>query len=254
MNLLGGIFKLPAKEKEVMATILGYDYVSKHVVAQVRGTKGSLDAIIPLEDISIYQKNYLNKNNSVNDDYVHKLFGSEVRCMVTGYEKGYILSRAKVMEKRLDKFDKGDIVEAVVVSASDKALYLEFDEGLSGIMYTNQLTSSKVNRPLDLYSIGDKIKCKIKKKRDEKLFELSRLDLFSFVTLDLQCGNEIHCKITQKLKDGSGYFVEVMANPLYSGIFDLNNFNKNNKYTIGDIVKLRVIEVKNGKQLRLRTC
>lgn len=250
-NLLGSILTKPmllTKEKEVVATVLGYDYVSKCVVANVRGT----NAFIPWEDISIYQKVYTNHDSNINNDYIHRLLGTPVRCEIIGYNKGYILSRARVMQKRLDKFNKGDIVEAVVVSASDKALYLEFDEGLSGIMYINQLTSSKVNKPLDLYSIGDKIKCKIKKKRDS-FFELSRLDLYSLVSLDLQCGKTIQCKITQKLKDGSGYFVEVKSNPLYSGIFDLNSYNKNNKYAVGDDIKLRIVEVK-GKQLRLRTC
>ena len=239
---------LLTKEKEVAATVLGYDYVTKNVVAKVRDT----EALIALEDISIYQKAYRNKDENINSDYLHKLLGSQIRCEVVGYDKGYILSRAKLMQKRLEKFNKGDIVEAIIVSASDKALYLEFDEGLSGIMYINQLTSSKVNKPLDLYNLGDKIKCQIIKKRDG-FFELSRLELYKFVALDLQCGKTISCKITQKLKDGTGYFVEVMSNPLYSGIFDLNTYNRNNKYIVGDTIKLRVVEIK-GKQLRLRTC
>lgn len=252
-NLLRSVLAKPmllTKEKEVVATVLGYDYVTKNVVAKVRDTEAS----IALEDISIYQKAYKNKDQNINGDYLHKLLGSQIRCEVIGFDKGYILSRAKLMEKRSNKYNKGDIVEATVVNASDKALYLEFDEGLSGIMYINQLTSSKVNKPLDLYEIGDKIKCQIIKKNDEyNYFELSRLELYKAITLDLQCGKTITCKITQKLKDGTGYFVEVMSNPLYSGIFDLNVHNKNNKYVVGDSIRLRVVEIK-GKQLRLRTC
>ena len=250
-NLLGGIITRPillTKDKEVAATVLGYDYVDKCLVAKVKDT----GATIALEDISIYQKLSMNKDNNINGDYLHRLLGSQIKCEVIGYDKGYILSRAKLMQKRVEKYNKGDVVEATVVSASEKALYLEFDEGLSGIMNLNQMTSAKVHRPLDIYSIGDKIKCKIIKKKDG-YFELSRLELYKFVTLDLQRGNLIKCRITKKLDDNSGFYVEVISNPQYSGIFDLTTYNKNNKFEIGSTINLRIAKI-NGQQLRLRTC
>ena len=238
-------FWLFTKDKEVQALVIGYDYVTGNLIAQL-GTKR---ALLAPEDITIYQK------KNVLDEEIHRLLGSKITCNIIGKnEDDILISRKAVMQKRIQKYNKGDIVEATVVSASNKALFLEFDEGLSGIMYTNQLTSSKVKKPLDLYEIGDKIKCVItKKKEDEGYFELSRVALYKTVTLKVERGHTLLCKINKKLDDSTGYFVEVLSNPLYSGIFDLNQYNYKHNYRVGEILNLKVVDVTDNKHLRLRT-
>lgn len=228
--------------KEVAAQIIGYNYKTNVATATVNGKEASM----PLEDISVYQ------NNNNNVIYLNSLLGREVKCEVVGYNDMYILSRKKLMSKKIKKYQINDVVEATVVSASDRALYLEFDEGLSGIMYLKEITSAKVKKPLDLYSIGDKITCKIIKKKDN-FFELSRIKLYKQVSLDVNRGDTVQCKITKKLDDGSGYFVELISNPNYSGIFDINSYNRKNKYIVGNNISLRVLDVNEKKQLRLRT-
>jgi ribosomal protein S1 len=159
------------------------------------------------------------------------------------------------MRKRIKSYNKGDIVEATIITAANNALYLEFDEGLIGKMYTNQITSAKVEKPIDLYNIGDKIKCTILKKQDDGRFILSRLSLYKSVNLNVECGIILKCKITQKVKEKEkpGYFVEVLSNPLYSGIFDINKYNYKNNYRVGDTINLRVVDIKDNNQLRFRT-
>ncbi len=234
---------LLTKEKEVFAKILKYNFENNTIIAQVNGEK----AIIKPEDISIYQ-------NQQNVGYIFSIMGSTVKCMVESYSRknGYILSRAKLMENKLKKYDKGDVITATVVSSSDKALYLEFDEGLSGIMHLKEITSSKFKNPLDLFKIGDILKCVITKKSGP-YFKLSRIKAYNYITLNIRSGKEVLCKITKKLDDNSGYFVEVLKNPQYSGIFDLTEENMNNTYTIGENIPLKVVQVKDNKQLRLRT-
>lgn len=235
------------RKKEVSAFILDYDSNTKNIIAQVNGKR----AMIALNDISIYPKASI-KDENIDNLYFNRLLGKQINCEVIGFKDGYILSRAKLMEKKIQKYQKGDIVVATIISASDKALYLEFDEGLSGIMYINQITSAKLKKPLDIYSFNDTIKCKIIKKKDG-YFELSRLDLYKSVNLNLKYGDKVKCKITKKLDDGSGYFVEVISNPNISGIFDINNYNRNNRYKVGKIIDLRIVEINNKNQLRLRT-
>ena len=234
---------LLTKTKEVQALVIGYDYTTGNVLAQL----GEKRALLAPEDISVYQKN--------TKDKLENLLGSTITCKVVGKtDKDILLSRKEVMQRRIKNYQKGQVVVATVVSASDKALFLEFDEGLSAIMYLNQITSAKVKKPLDLYKIGDKVKCVItKKKENEGYFELSRLALYKNVILNIKVNDNIKCKITKKLDDNSGYFVEVVDNPLYSGIFDLNRYNCNNNYKIGEIITLRVAEVTDKKHLRLRT-
>lgn len=230
------------KENEVQAIITGYDFVTNSLVAQV----GNKRAYIAREDISIYQKD--------TNENVHKLLGSVINAIVIKENNDdMLLSRKAYMQKRIERLQKGDKVIATIVSASDNALYLEFDEGLIGKMYLNQITSSKVEKPLDLYNIGDKIKCVIHKKQEDGRFLLSRLSLYKGVKLNIKYDNILKCKITQKLRENTGYFVEVLANPLYSGIFDIDEDNMYKCYNIGDTVNLRVVGVKPDKQIRFRT-
>ena len=150
---------LLTKDKEVQALVVGYDYVTNNLVAQVNDKR----ALLAQEDISVYQ------NSKNTDDEIHKLIGSTINCTIIGKNKNDILlSRKQVMQKRINEHEKGDVVEATIVSASNNALYLEFDEGLVGKMYINQITASKLERPLDLYNVGDKIKCIILKKQQEE--------------------------------------------------------------------------------------
>ena len=158
------------------------------------------------------------------------------------------------MKKQFDTYQMGDIVEATITSFADNAMYLQFGEGLVGKMYTNQITSAKVERPMDLYDIGDVIKCRIVKKQDDGRFQLSRLSYYkNRENLNIECGNILKCKITQKLRENSGYFVEVMSDPNNSGIFDINKHNRNRNYRVGETINLRVVDVKAGNQLRFRT-
>ncbi len=235
--------KLFLTKEEVQALIVSYDYVTNCLIAQVNDKR----ALLAREDISVYPL----KNE---EELIHSKIGSTLTCDIIGKTKdGVILSHKKVMQKKIEEHNKGDIVEATVVSASSNALYLEFDEGLVGKMYVNQITASKLKRPLDIYNIGDKVKCKILKKQDDGKFLLSRISLYKEFNYNVSVGNIVRCRITQKVKEDPGYFVEVVENPLYSGIFDINQYNKNNIYNIGDEISLRVVEVKGNKQLKFRT-
>lgn len=231
---------LLTKEKKVAtADITGYDFETQKITAIVNGKKAEM----PKEDISIYQKQ--------NNEFA-SILGANLNVYVIKYNRKtdtYEISRKKYMEKELEKYKKGDTVNATIVSASDRALYLEFGGGLSGIMYLNELTSSKVRKPLDIYSIGDTIRCKIIQK-DGNLFKLSRVSLYKNVNLNIKTGDKVRCRITKRLDDNSGYFVEVVQNPLYSGIFDVRSGGES--FKLGENITLRIIGVKN-KHLKLRT-
>ena len=55
---------------------------------------------------------------------------------------------------------------------------------------------------------------------------------------------------TKKLDDNSGYFVELVLNPLYSGIVDMAREARN--FQIGQEVDLRVFDVDEKRHLKLR--
>lgn len=233
---------LLTKDDIVYAKILTYDFVSECLVAQV----GNQRALIASEDISIYP--------STLDSDKHKLIGSTIKCVIKDINgKDILLSRKQLMQRKVDKYEKGDIVEATITSASDNALYLEFDKGLVGKIYTNEITASQLSRPLDIYNVGDKIKCVITKKQEDGRFLLSRLSLYNESELNVHIGSIIKCRITQKLRDNPGFFVEVIDNPTYAGIFDIDELNQYNIYSVGDVLSLRLVEVRGKKQFKFST-
>lgn len=246
MKLLTSTFKmLLTKEKEVRAVILNIDPITGDLIAQVNNQR----AIIAPKNISMYEA-YGNEDSNVK-----RLLGSTIHANVIGRDnKNIILSRRDLMQRQFENHQVGDIVEATVQSFADNAMYLQFGEGLIGKMYTNQITSAKVEKPIDLYNIGDIVKCRIVKKQADGRFQLSRLSYYkNRENINIECGNILKCKITQKLHENSGYFVEVMSDPNYSGIFDINKHNCNRKYRVGDTLNLRVVDVKSRNQLRFRT-
>lgn len=230
------------KEKVVTAYVQKYDFEKKAFVVQINNEK----ELIALEDMSIYQ-NKKGKNSS-EKIYFYKYLGNNIKCIQKQNFLHKKFSRAEYMKRRIDNFEVGNIINATVVSASNEALYLEFDEGLSGIMYIKQLTSSKINHPLDIYNPGDKIRCKITGKKDN-LFTLSRLALFKDVPLNVKLGKVLDCRIIKKVDENDGYYVEIEKNPLYSGIFNI--YEDSREYQIGERIKVKVIQYK-GKKLRLR--
>ncbi len=239
---------LLTKDKEVQAEIVDYDFEAKQLIAQTKHKR----ALIALEDISLYQKNTIT-NENIDSEYFQRLLGTYISALIKGYKNNtIILSRAELMKKRIHKYKTGDTVIATVTSADSKALYIEFDEGLAGKIYTNQLTSSKLKQPLDIYRIGDKIKCKITKVKEDNYFELSRIELYKKVSVNIKRGESVKCRITKKLDDDSGYFVELSSNPLYSGIFDITKTNAHKNYIIGQTINLKVLDVDNKKHLKLR--
>ena len=72
---------LLTKDKEVQALVVGYDYVTNNLVAQVNDKR----ALLAQEDISVYQ------NSKNTDDEIHKLIGSTINCTIIGKNKNDIL-------------------------------------------------------------------------------------------------------------------------------------------------------------------
>ena len=224
---------LLTKEKEVQAIIVNIK--KEGLIAQSERER----FIIPKDEITMYEK-----------EKAKKLLGKKVNAVKISKKN---LSRKKFQKKQYQKTKIGDIVEAKIIAFTPYGVIVKFGEGLIGKMYINDLTSAKLEKPSDLYKKGQKISCKIIKKQQDGKFLLSRIALYDEEQLKIEKGDILNCRITKKLDEKDGYFVEVIANPSYSGIFDLNKKNENNTYRIGQEIKLKVLELKDGKKLKLTT-
>ena len=87
-------------------------------------------------------------------------------------------SRDKELESILSKIKEGDIVSAQVKSILDWGAFLDV-MGADALLHVTDLSYSRVNKPSDLLSIGDTIKCKvIKLDQETKRISLGVKQLF----------------------------------------------------------------------------
>lgn len=229
------------KEKEVQAKVV--DVNDNGLIVNYNNK----NMLITWEELTIYSKQL----NDVDQSKFYRMIGTTIKLLMIKKGRDIILSRSLYMKNQLERTKVGDVVVARVQSAGDTALYMLLPNGLEGKIYSNQLTSSKVRQPLDIYNIGDDIKCKITKIRENGYLDLSRIELYRGKTFDIKRGEHVRCKITKKLDDNSGFFVELVLNPLYSGILDVTKEAMAN-FKIGQEVDLRVLDVDDKKHLKLR--
>lgn len=235
---LASIFS--TKEKEIQAEVV--DISEKGLIVEYENN----EVLVSWEDLTIYSKQL----DAVDQKRFAKMIGTTIKLLMIKKNDKMILSRALYMKNQLKKTKVGDIVVAKVASAGSTALYMLLPNGLEGKIYTKELTSSKVRQPLDIYNVGDNIKCKVTKVRENGYLDLSRLDLYKGKSFEVKRGEYVRCKITKKLDDNSGYFVELVLNPLYSGIVDMAREARN--FQIGQEVDLRVFDVDEKRHLKLR--
>lgn len=229
------------KEKEVQAEVV--DICSNGLIVSYNNK----EMLVTWEDLTIYKKQL----DTVDQNKFSKMIGQTITFLMIKKGKELQLSRSSYMKDQLNKIRVGDTVIATVTSAGNGALYMVLPNGLEGKIYAKELTSSKIRQPLDIYNIGDNIKCKVTRIREDGYVDLSRIELYKGNSFEVKRGEYVRCKITKRLDDNSGYFVELVLNPLYSGIFDINRDTIKN-YKVGQEVDLKVLDVDDKKHLKLR--
>lgn len=61
----------------------------------------------------------------------------------------------------LSKYKVGDNVEGVVTGVVDFGAFVEFDEGLEGLVHISELAWQRIDDPRDIVKVGDKVKAQI---------------------------------------------------------------------------------------------
>ena len=158
MKLLNLTNIFSTKEKEIQAEVV--DISKEGLIVEYENN----EVLVSWEDLTIYSKQL----DAVDQNRFAKMIGTTIKLLMIKKNSQMILSRALYMKKQLEKTKVGDIVVAKVASAGSTALYMLLPNGLEGKIYTKELTSSKVRQPLDIYNVGDNIKCKVTKVRENE--------------------------------------------------------------------------------------
>ena len=96
--------------------------------------------------------------------YVNQIFRVKV-ITVREREEKLIVSEKAAWEReqhaQLEKFKAGDEVTGRVTGVVDFGVFVEFGEGLEGLVHISELAWQRIDNPADLVKVGDKIRAKI---------------------------------------------------------------------------------------------
>ncbi|MDO4282587.1 MAG: S1 RNA-binding domain-containing protein [Clostridia bacterium] len=212
------MFKTDSMQPKIInVTCIGYDKSEGMFTVKLPDSRTGK---IPKDEMSIYPLK--------NDKQIESFIGKDIRVAIID-ESDMTLSGKIPMQKQLEKLTEenpvGKILKVTVVSASDVALYCDLGEGISGIIYRNDIISTPFPLPTDVYPIGSVIDAKVKNfKADKSFFTLSHRDVFSRSMKAYRKGMHLNGIIREQIKRGNvvtGYFVEVT--PAIKGILDIND-------------------------------
>ncbi|MFH1667967.1 MAG: S1 RNA-binding domain-containing protein, partial [Candidatus Komeilibacteria bacterium] len=105
-----------------------------------------------------------NKILSHLKDFVNQEFKVKVIGVEEGEEKLIVSEKAAWEEKQgaaISKYKVGDQVDGVVTGVVDFGAFVEFGDGLEGLVHISELAWQRIDDPRDIIHVSDKIKAEI---------------------------------------------------------------------------------------------
>ncbi|OGC37155.1 hypothetical protein A2526_06830, partial [candidate division WOR-1 bacterium RIFOXYD2_FULL_36_8] len=130
---------------------------------------GQVDGFLPVSQLAVehYPRVEGGDKNRILE-LLKQLIGKEMEVKVMTVqedeEKLIFSERAAWEEKQKDKLDQfkvGDIVEGKISGVVDFGCFVEFGQGLEGLVHISELAWQRIDNPRDVVKSGDKVKAKI---------------------------------------------------------------------------------------------
>lgn len=105
-----------------------------------------------------------NKILSHLKEYINQEFRVKIIGVEEGEEKLIVSEKAAWEEKQgaaISKYKLGDKVDGVVTGVVDFGAFVEFGDGLEGLVHISELAWQRIDDPRDIIHVGDKIKAEI---------------------------------------------------------------------------------------------
>jgi ribosomal protein S1 len=207
---------------------------------------------------------YLGKKASKERD---KLVGSSIKAVIIETDKNtkkVVLSEKHVSEKEdvaaekfaLDKIKVGEAYEGVIKTITDFGCFVAIpvvvgkdkETEFEGLVHVSEFSWDKVNKPSDIYSVGDKVKVKVISKDDRRI-------LLSIKQTKKDPWEEIgeKYKPDQKLKGKimkvSDFGVFVQLEPGIEGLIHITKVPPGVKLEVGKDVEVYIedVDIKDKK-------
>ncbi len=148
------------------------------------------------------------------------LVGSKLRVKVLDIkdEEGVLIvsereTASEERQKALASYKKGDVVEGMITGVVDFGAFMEFGEGLEGLIHISELGWQRIDNPRDLVKEGQKVKAQIIDISGNKVsLSLKRLikDPWEEIKDKYKVGDKVKGKVVKEHKFGA--FVEIEPN------------------------------------------
>lgn len=192
---------------------------------------------------------------------IEKLIGTVSKFKIIKFNKkrgNIVLSRRQILEKEreeqrretLAKIKEGDIVKSVVKNITEYGVFVDLG-GVDGLLHVSDITWGRINRPEEMFHIGDEIQVKILKidQANEKIslgIKQMTEDPWLKVHEKYPIGTRVRGKIVSLLD--YGIFVEI--EPGVEGLVHVSEISWTKKsknpikmFNIGDIIDSIVLDV-----------
>jgi small subunit ribosomal protein S1 len=139
--------------------------------------------------------------------------------------------------EKLDKYHVGETVSGKVTGVVDFGAFVEFDEGLEGLVHISELAWQRVEDPHDIVKVGSEVVAKIIGIEGNKIsLSMKQLteDPWIRAVEKYQVGQEVEGKVTKL--NPFGAFVEL--DPDIHGLAHISELSKKSVSHPGDIVKI----------------
>lgn len=96
--------------------------------------------------------------------YTGQTFQVRIIDVIEGEEKLIVSEKAAKEQEQhaaLAKYHVGDVVEGKVTGVVDFGAFLEFDEGLEGLVHISELAWQRIDNPKEIINVGETVKAEI---------------------------------------------------------------------------------------------
>ncbi len=195
-----------------------------------------ISAFLPSSQLS--SKNYPHVDGGDREEILkelQKMVGEkmEVRILDLSKEDEKIILSEKIgemekKEKELKEYEEGAIVEGKITGIVDFGAFVKFGEGIEGLIHISELDWSLVSDPSDILKEEEKIKAKIIKISDGKVFlslKALKEDPWKKIKEKYSKGDIIEGKVTKFVSFGA--FVELESG--IQGLCHISEFSTKEK-------------------------
>ncbi len=152
------------QDKTVIHGMVG-GVVNKGVIMYVEGIRGFIPASKLAMEYVEDTTSYLNKEV----DAIIITVDKEKKRLVLSAKDVLVQKAIEEKNKKIEKIAVGTVVEGTVEQLMDYGVFVDIGDGISGLVHISQISDRRLSHPKQAVQVGDKVKVKITKIKDNKI-------------------------------------------------------------------------------------